>query len=106
MHEPDGVGEAVEELLRSGLAAAGALARAHVHARAEQLRAAAEGSEQPPSRRVPRLRSSVRPLRARLAPLTQTRSGGIVPPHREIAHTSETAPRCGAEAIWTQRRPR
>jgi hypothetical protein len=90
MHEPDGVGEAVEELLRSGLAAAGALARAHVRVRTEQLRAAAEGSEQAARQVGAAVEIDRAAARARLATVTQTQWWDQATP-QEIAGAWKTA---------------
>jgi hypothetical protein len=90
MHEPDGVGEAVEELLRSGLAAAGALARAHAQARAEQLRAAAEASEQAARQVRATMEVDRAAARARLATVTQKEWWDRATP-QEIAGAWETA---------------
>jgi hypothetical protein len=90
MHEPDGVGEAFEELLRSGLAAAGALARASAHARAQQLRAAADASEHAAQQARAALEVERAAARARLAPVTQTEWWDRATP-QEIAHTWQTA---------------
>ncbi len=89
-HETDGVGEAIEELLRSGLAAAAALARAHAHARAEQLRAAADASEQSTRQLRATLEIERAAARARLATVTQTEWWDRATPH-EIAAAWETA---------------
>jgi hypothetical protein len=72
MHEPDGVGEAVEELLRGGLAAAGALARARAHSRAQRLHAAAQASEQSARQLRAAIEVDRAAARAQLATVTQT----------------------------------
>jgi hypothetical protein len=90
MHEPDGVGEAVEELLRTTLAAAGALARARAHARAEQLRAETDASEQSARQARAAVEIDRAGARARLATVTQTQQWDRATP-QQIAAAWQTA---------------